>query len=73
MRSKVQYVVDLSMLKRISFEQVDCDPFSGLCELRRFGRHVTDFVASHVQLTKIKKGRGKLNITQAMINKADRR
>jgi hypothetical protein len=73
-KDQVQYVVDLTAPRHI--EQVECDvtsggtPVLGLCELRRFGRLIATFVVSPGQRLKIKRGKGKLNITSKMIELA---
>jgi hypothetical protein len=72
--NRVQYVVDLAAPKHV--EEIECDvessgvPVLGLCELRRFTRSVTQFVVSPAQRLKIKRGRGKLNVTDKMIERA---
>jgi hypothetical protein len=72
-KSKVQYTVDLSAPAPI--EGINCDiamrpggkPFPGLCALLRFGKVVTTFMASSGQRKKIRRGKGTLHITTAMI------
>jgi hypothetical protein len=73
-KNRVQYVADLAAPKHI--EEIECDvasggaPVLGLCELRRFGRPITQFVVSPAQRLKIKRRAGKLNVTDKMIESA---
>lgn len=74
MANRVEYIADLTAPKHI--EEVVCDvssrgaPVLGLCELRRFGRVIATFMVTPSQRLKIRRGKGKINVTSKMIENA---
>ena len=70
--ARVEYIVDLTAPEHA--ERVTCDrparySDERTCRLSRHGRHTTTFVASRTQLAKIRRGKGKLQITDKMIQR----
>jgi hypothetical protein len=71
--TSVQYVADLESpahIERVEYIGPARYADEAKFKLMRFGRAITTFVASKGQWAKISKGRGKLNITQKMIERA---
>ena len=64
---KEMYIADLGAPRYV--ESIRCDA-TGYCTLERFGRDIATFIASPGQLKKIKTQRGKLRITQGMVDRA---